>query len=388
MQNFRKCPICENKGGGVKPQEIYHLRMSLPEEYHLPDSYHVVSCSECGFCYADTCATISDYDHYYEKINFYAHKPETLEYSQILNRWTAIIKSIATESSYIVDMGFGDGRLLLTLKENGFNNLVGIDTTSEGVRLLRERGIAAYESSVYDEPIREIAGKADILIMSGVFEHLLLPNMALSNVKKWLKIGGKLLCLVPNMDNLATTELPISYFFHHEHINYFTRDSLRYFMAKEGYKEVEAYSQFDEYGNIVSVFEYLGDAIWRESEDFTGYRKLKAYFERETEKDCAKHRLIEKLVKNKEPIILYGCGSLLQKMWAETNLCEGNIVALVDKNPIKVRDMNIEGFAIISPKQLAKEKLKGKICVFCAKGSESILRDIRELNIQNEILVV
>lgn len=385
MKYNRKCPIC---GDYKEIRQIYHLSMSLPNEYHLPNEYDIVSCGNCGFCYADTSATENDYDYYYENINFYAQKPETLEYSKILNRWVDIIKTISKKSNLILDMGFGDGRLLLTLKQNGFNNLIGIDTTREGVLLLREKGIAAYESSVYEEPVPEMTEKADVIIMSGVFEHLLMPHIALSNVRKWLKKGGKLVCLVPNMDNLATTKLPISYYFHHEHINYFTRDSLKYFMGKEGYKEVEAYPQFDEYGNLVAVFEYLEEVDCNEQEDFSGYKKLEAYFERESEKDIVKYQLIGKLVESGEPLILYGCGSLLQKMWAETNLCEGNIVALVDKNPVKVRDMNVGGGGIISPEQLAEKKINGKICVFCAKGSESILHDIRALDIHNEVVVI
>lgn len=384
MNNHRECPVC----GSDNRKNIYRLSMSLPREYHLPNGFDIVSCDDCGFCYADTSATAEDYDHYYENINFYAQKPETLGYSTILNKWVGIIETIAEKSSKILDMGFGDGRLLLTLREKGFHNLVGIDTTKEGVLLLRKRGIDAYESSIYETPVAEIGEKADVIIMAGVFEHLLMPRSALLNVKKWLKKGGKLLCLVPNMDNLKTTKLPVSYYFHHEHINYFTRDSLKYFMAKEGYKEVEAYPQFDEYGNLVAVFEYLEEGDCNEREDFTGYEKLKTYFECENEKDVAKRQLIKNLVESGEQLIVYGCGSLLQKMWAETNLREGNIVAFVDKNPVKVREMNIEGGSIISPEQLAERKINGKICVFCAKGSESILNDIRELGIKNEVIVI
>ena len=71
----------------------------------------------------------------------------------------------------------------------------------------------------------------------------------------------------------------------------------------------------------------------------------------------------------------------------KTNAARSDII-LVDKNSVKVRDMNVEGFSIIGPDQLAERKMNGKICAFCAKGSESILRDIRALSIHNEVVVI
>lgn len=371
--------------GGV--EQIYHLSMNLPKEYHLPAEYDIVSCKNCGFCYADTTAAVQDYDYYYENINFYASKPETAGYEKTLNDWIDIIERTTEKSSCILDMGFGDGRLLLALKQKGFDNIVGVDTTAEGVALLQNKGVNAYVGSIYDEPAEEMKQKADVLIMSGVFEHLLLPCTALSNVKKWLKRGGKLVCLVPDMDNLATTTLPISYFFHHEHINYFTRNSLKYFMSREGYKECFVVPQFDQYGNMVAVFEYLGESV-DVAKDFSGADILRRYFEREQASDARRYRLIEQLVESRQPLILYGCGSMLQKMWAETKLREGNIVALVDKNIMKVRNMNMGGFHIISPEQLAQKHIDGTICIFCAKGSDSILHDISTLGIYNEVVII
>lgn len=46
--------------------------MCLPEGNPLPTSYNVVSCSKCGFTYANVNATQKDYDNYYKNYNVYA----------------------------------------------------------------------------------------------------------------------------------------------------------------------------------------------------------------------------------------------------------------------------------------------------------------------------
>lgn len=63
----RKCPICFNDHGRV----LRKIDMKVPKEYRLPDSYNVVLCEDCGFVYADTSASMEDYDWYYTHCNFY-----------------------------------------------------------------------------------------------------------------------------------------------------------------------------------------------------------------------------------------------------------------------------------------------------------------------------
>ena len=245
----RKCPICKCCEG----EEIYHLKMMLPREYQLPEYYNIVSCKECGFCFADTYATEQDYAFYYENSNYYSQKPQTSDYENILNKWIALFASVSKDK-IILDMGFGNGELLVKLKNNGFVNLCGIDTSREGVELLRKQNIDARFGSIYDSVPTDLENKVDIMIMSGVFEHLLEPADALLKARAYLNDNGMLICLVPNMDNLAKTSLSLSYFFHHEHINYFTYHSLINFMQLGGFKEKKIYDRFDEYENLVSIF--------------------------------------------------------------------------------------------------------------------------------------
>lgn len=54
----RNCPICDKRNG----EKIEHICMNVPENYRLPDSYNIVVCDNCGMVYADTSASVEDYD--------------------------------------------------------------------------------------------------------------------------------------------------------------------------------------------------------------------------------------------------------------------------------------------------------------------------------------
>lgn len=62
----RNCLVCGNNSSNI----LRKINMKIPKEYHLPDSYNVVVCEKCGMVYADTSASMADYDWYYANCNF------------------------------------------------------------------------------------------------------------------------------------------------------------------------------------------------------------------------------------------------------------------------------------------------------------------------------
>lgn len=63
----RNCPICNHSSGKV----LHTQHFSLPDKSVLPNVYDVVSCENCGFCYADSTASQEDYDKYYNEMSKY-----------------------------------------------------------------------------------------------------------------------------------------------------------------------------------------------------------------------------------------------------------------------------------------------------------------------------
>lgn len=115
---------------------------------------------------------------------------------------------------------------------------------------------------------------------------------------------------------------------------------------------------------------------------------MNQYFKKQDEVDKKMKERIDELVKEQVPIIIWGIGAFFMRAWENSDLKRTNIVAFVDKNPIKVRDLKLGTWKVISPDMLAEKKMKGTIVVFCAKDSNSIIRDISVMGIDNNIIVM
>lgn len=67
---LRPCPICDNLSGNILHKQIF----SLQKNSILPNEYDVVSCSKCGFVFADTSANQNKYSEYYLSFSKYEDK--------------------------------------------------------------------------------------------------------------------------------------------------------------------------------------------------------------------------------------------------------------------------------------------------------------------------
>ena len=77
-------------------------------------------------------------------------------------------------------MGCGNGRLLMKLREEKFNNIVGVDPSSASINALKDIGITGYIGSIYEKGSDEIP-KADVVILTMVLEHLYEPVEAIKS---------------------------------------------------------------------------------------------------------------------------------------------------------------------------------------------------------------
>jgi|SRR5688572_4394486 len=126
-----------------------------------------------------------------------------------------------SENQTIADVGCGTGHLLYYLKEQvRIGKATGFDFSPEAIRVARELFPAFdfYEFDIYigkDE-------KFDTVLCTEVLEHLLYPDLALSNLLSMINPGGKLLLTVPNgrIDTFAG------------HINFWSPESWEVFIRK------------------------------------------------------------------------------------------------------------------------------------------------------------
>lgn len=114
----------------------------------------------------------------------------------------------------ILDVGCGSGKLLHTLKEIGFENLLGIDPyLDEDIEY--ENGLKVIKKTVH-----EISGEWDLIMFHHSFEHIADQLESLVSVSKLLSKDGVCLIRVPTVS---------SYAWNHYGVNWVQLDAPRHF---------------------------------------------------------------------------------------------------------------------------------------------------------------
>ena len=103
----------------------------------------------------------------------------------------------ADKSSKILDIGCGEGRGLLALRNIGFTNLCGIDISPEKIARLKSHNIEGYVLDFHNLDQIE-AESYDYIFCSHAIEHSLKPDVVIANC---LRISNKGLFIVPIDDS-------------------------------------------------------------------------------------------------------------------------------------------------------------------------------------------
>jgi 2-polyprenyl-6-hydroxyphenyl methylase/3-demethylubiquinone-9 3-methyltransferase len=120
----------------------------------------------------------------------------------------AIIRGLMATSGIgtLLEIGCGTGIHLLPLAES-FERAVGVDVSSAMVRVARrhaERSPQSGRISLRVDAAEELAtvddDSIDAVLCVGTLEHILDKPLALSQVRRTLRVGGVFVCLTPNGD--------------------------------------------------------------------------------------------------------------------------------------------------------------------------------------------
>lgn len=382
----RVCPVC----GGVKNTKIKNIKLSIPEEYGLPNNYDVVCCENCGFCYSNTSADNSKYDYYYTNFNVYSYEKvnienEEKEYSIIKK----IIDTFLTNKSNILNIGIGSGEFEKRIFNDGYQNIMGIDPSKISVQDLLSYGIKAEVGNVYNEPLEEFRGKFDAVFLQFTLEHLLNPENAIKQMVKYISNEGIVFISVPDYGKIKHNTTKISNNFNQEHINYFSRISLKNLFGKFGFEEIYnenctfVHNEEKEFG-IFQVYKHQDNIVKEIEKDTETIKSMKTYFKLQDEKNQATKDIINNLINTKEEIVIWGTGAYTMNLLANMNLHKCNITAYVDNNPTK------EGveFSCKNIKLPTKEILNNKTVLICSMlYSEDIKKQIIDMNVTCKIVI-
>lgn len=144
-----------------------------------------------------------------------------------------VIKSLPglNSGSKVIEIGSNDGMFLYQMAQNGFKNALGIEPAKDAYDLSVAKGINTLQAFLVPElagTIKEQHGEFDLLVSRQNLEHINDLQGVAKSIQTLLKPNGYVLIEVPNFScNLRCKD----YSLWEEHVNYFTVDTLRYFLA-------------------------------------------------------------------------------------------------------------------------------------------------------------
>ena len=388
----RKCPIC----GESKGESMYHISMMLPQTFPIQGDYDVIACSKCGFIYADVSGTQENYNEYYEKYNMYSSiaslKKNTYD-TACSNRVKFLEKYINKEDK-ILDIGCGSGDLLKELRKKGFQSLYGIDPSQKSIELLQSEGIEGSVGNIFNEVPEELKEEFDLVCCTAVMEHIFDLPGAIKRISAYIKSGiGRIFLDVPAVEGFEKYKEKLPNYFNHEHINFFSLQSLDNLMISTGFERIndkeESYLLCSSEGSspelvIQGIYGFSSEKkTWEK--DVKSKESVERYFELIEDENHREIQKVKKLFADGKKLIIWGTGAL--SMWLLQNVPEikDNISCFIDNNVEK------QGSVLCGKKIYGADFLRGKkatILICSMKNSQDIVEQIGKMNLDVEYFVL
>lgn len=383
---YRPCPICDNLSGEILHKQFF----SLPSDSPLPSEYEVVSCSGCGFVYADTPANQNTYNNYYTLLSKYedleiASGSGTESYDSSRLEFTAntIRKLLPDNSSSIMDMGCANGGLLKSLKLLGYKNILGIDPSRACNKHVSNLGIDCIEGDIFSTTFNQISKTFDCIILTHVLEHIYDLHLAISNLSLKLNNNGFLYIEVPDASRYSDYYIVPYYYIDCEHINHFDANSLFNLICSEGFTQYEIrnieikLNETQKYPAFYSIFKKSEKLRSSEFEFSDQSEKSFRIFLRQSKINDENGKIIMQLVDSQEPIIIWGSGQFSLRLLANSDLIKCNIQGFIDSDSNK-QGKKIMNYPIFKPDYLKDKNVA--VLISSALHSIDILKNVKKLN--------
>lgn len=205
----------------------------------LPSLIKWLRCADCAHVFTDGYWSPEALAAMFKKTHDYQTLGDMTENARSVS--AAIIDKITpyADRGKWLDVGFGNGALLFTAKEYGFDP-VGLELRPGAAAALTERGVPGHATDICDFAD---AGGFSVVSFADVLEHLPFPKKAIKAARRLLRPGGVLFVSAPNMgapiwDFYDTRPEGNPYWFEIEHYHNFTRGRLCELLREHGFEPV------------------------------------------------------------------------------------------------------------------------------------------------------
>jgi len=351
----RACPVCLQTDG----RHVFRQQFARLSEGSLMEGYDITLCNRCGAAFADHIPGQPVFDKYYADMSKYEHGDRD---GRVSNEDLDICKKTADhlapfigESESIADIGCATGALLAEFKRRGFNNVTGFDPSHACCVAARK----LYDIEVREAVISKLGNETqrfDIVMMTGVLEHLCDVEFSLRSVTGLLKPGGRIFISVPDASCYHKWFSAPFQFFSMEHINFFSPGSLANLMLRMGFENLLTQRVPRYLGPkavepvVMSLFKMktvpdLPEKLKFDNETGTA---LEAYIAASQAVENHLTSTINLIAETKTPIYVWGAGTHTLRLLDNGGLAKANILAFIDSNR-NYQGKSWNGISIIPP---------------------------------------
>jgi SAM-dependent methyltransferase len=349
---LRTCPVCQAKEREV----IFRQEFASYSEGTLMPGYDVAVCTTCGAGYADDIPNQSEFDRYYADMSKYEHSfrdgrvsdVDVVRFAEVVDLAGPHVKA----TDRIIDVGCATGALLAEFKRRGYSNLKGYDpSVSCSQAAQRLYGLDVAVSTI--NGLNAHTESADLVIMTGVLEHLADVDSSLNMLKGMLVCGGMIYLEVPDASRYDEWFSAPYQFFSMEHVNFFSPQSLTNLMGRHGFttifsRRVKRFlSPQAVEPAIAALFSWEGMVHEVKKNEETAIR-MGNYIAQSSEMELRINSVISAIANEGKPLAIWGAGTHTLRLMLTSDLSKAKVVAILDSNS-RYHGKSIHGFPIISP---------------------------------------
>ncbi|MDR2302280.1 MAG: class I SAM-dependent methyltransferase [Deltaproteobacteria bacterium] len=382
MSAVRSCPVCSC----LEVEELHRHRFVLFDGHPLAGDCSTVICKNCSMAFNQTTAPAEVYDSYYASLSKYAISFSPPSGESRFTKTAKLFSALCPDKNLsILDVGCGSGGILASLRDLGYDRLTGLDPSPSCVELVKnELGIEAKVGTLDDPPFKPES--FDVVVSTGVFEHLLSPIKALSSIAKLLASGrerGGAFIMVPDASRYVDyLDSPLQDF-NVEHINHFNPRTLSYLFELQGW--TSSFFGGDKLSLTSKWTEPIAYGLFSHNNsknisvktkfDMSFKSKILDYIDKSTKLLDKIDKNLRKNLLNDDEVILWGCGQLSSLLLSQTVLGEKKLRAVLDSNPV-YRNRRLVGAPVGGPE--LKGDFDGPVVISSIREHHSIESQIKD----------
>jgi len=329
----------------------------FPDAEHLSDDrgsvLEVYQCSRCGLVQLDA-----------EPVPYYREVVRAAAVSEVVlgqkrEQFARFVGDFSLEGKRVVEVGCGRGEFLTLLSTMGVSAF-GLEYGEAAVETCRERGLEASRGYPGKGGGLWDGGPFDAFLMLMFLEHMPDPNTALAAIGDNLVDGAVGIVEVPSFDTVVSVGLFSE--FVGDHLMYFTEETLRTTLNRNGFEVIGASHLRDDYVLSVMVRK-------RRRMDLSGLR---------AQQDCVTQEIVDYVDRfGPKKVAVWGAGHQALALLAMTGIAD-RIAYVVDSAPFKQgRFTPTTHVPVVPPAALLSEPVDA-VLVMAASYSDEVARILRE----------